>query len=96
MSVEKAKEFLVVLADDDEAAARIDAAYLAALRAESEAQGFELSDDDLAVALAEMTGLGDTEPDEVNGYFNDTWLFSGSKSLRFGNPLGFAPRRFGS
>ncbi len=96
MSVEKAKEFLVVLADDDEAAARVDAAYVAALRAEAAASGFEVSDDDLTVALAEMTGLGDDELADVTGHmWNDTMLFSRGPSVAFGNPLGFQTRRFG-
>lgn len=61
MTVERAKEFLIELADNDAVAAQVDAAYLAALRAAAADFGYALSDDDLATALVEMTGLGDTE-----------------------------------
>lgn len=108
MSATTAKEFLVALADDDAAAARVDQAYVAALRAEAAAEGVDVTDDDLRVALAEMVGLGDDELAEVSGYVTEVLssLQTGVVEAKspaqrvpstiFGNPLGFQLRRFPS
>lgn len=103
MSIEKAKEFLVELAENDEAASKVDAAYLAALRQVADELGYELSDEDLSTALVEVTSLGDADVAEVSGYaiYRDSlfWMKSpapGGAGRLFGSPLGFQTRTFGS
>ncbi len=100
MTVEKAKEFLVELADNEEAASRIDSAYLEALKAAANSLGYTLSNDELSTALVEMTGLGDDELSEVTGFLRLDSLYSGSPAFGgariFGNPLSFQFRRFGA
>jgi hypothetical protein len=101
MTVENAKEFLVELAENDEATAKIDSAYIQALKAAATELGYTLSDDDVATALVEMTGLGDDELSEVAGFLYLDSLFSpgrggfGGRAV-FGNPLNFQFRRFGT
>lgn len=100
MSVERAKEFLVELAENDEAADRVDAAYLEAMGSVAGELGYDVSDEDLVTAIVEMTGLSEQGLDEVSGFqVDDTlppWFKAPSGMPRmFGNPLGFQPRKFG-
>jgi predicted ribosomally synthesized peptide with nif11-like leader len=94
MSLEDAKLFLVELADDEEAIAKVDAAYRAALLQVAAEHGYDLTDDDLAEALVLMVGLGDDEAEVVGMMMGDS-LFSTGALRSFGNPLGFQPRPFG-
>jgi hypothetical protein len=100
MTVDKAKEFLVELADNEDAAAQVDAAYFEALKSAAAELGYTVSDDDLTMALVEMTGLGDNDTDEVEGFvgYRDSLLWvkgpSGGPRL-FGDPLKLQPRTFG-
>lgn len=99
MTVDKAKEFLVELADNEEVTSKIDAAYIQALRTAATGLGYTLSDDDVSTALVEMTGLGDEELGEVTGFlYLDSFFGSGGFGGRgvFGNPLKFQARRFGA
>lgn len=100
MSVDKAKEFLVDTTENEEAAAKIQATYLATLVEVSSEMGYDLTEEDIMVAIEEMTGLGESVDDvEVEGFGYGDSLFSGG-NLSFGvvaNPLRFswgaAPQR---
>ena len=98
MSVERAKEFLVELAENDEAADKVDAAYLSAMSQVAADLGYDLSDEELVSAIVEMSGLGDTDVAEVTGFqiWDSFAPWSVSTPRMFGNPLNFRPRFFGS
>ena len=106
MSVERAKEFLVELAENDEAADRVDAAYLSAMRRVAADLGYDLSDEELVTAIVEMSGLGDNDLAEVSGFTFDMpytcydsvlGLMAPGGALRmFGSPSSFQKRSFGS
>lgn len=90
MTIDKAKEFLVELADNDEAAAGVDAAYLDALKSAAAELGYTLSDDDLTMALVEMTGRGDDESRRGQAAGSVGPVDAGPDL--FGNPLNLQPR----
>ena len=101
MSVERAKEFLVELAENDEAADKVDAAYLSAMSQVAADLGYDLSDEELVSAIVEMSGLGDTDLGDVSGFtiYRDSlpyFMAPGGAPRMFGNPLNFQPRSFGS
>jgi len=95
MSVDKAKEFLIDVAEDASAGERIQARYLEALVDVSKDLGYDLSTDDLSIAIEEMSGLG--AEDEVEGFglplgnvFLDslTWSRGPASMGIIANPLG--------
>lgn len=64
MSTEKAKEYLIHLTEDEEAAKKAEDAHVEALHELSGELGYELEKDDLRQAMEEMCGLGElTEED---------------------------------
>ena len=90
MSVEKAKEFLVDTTESEEVATKIQASYLASLVAISGELGYDLTEDDIVVAIEEMSGLGEDADDTEGFALHDSLAFISSPS--FGvitNPLGF-------
>lgn len=66
MTVEREGELFVGLADNDEAASKVDTAYPPALRAAASDAG-SLSGD-VANVLVETRGLGDDDTSEVSGF----------------------------
>lgn len=80
MSLESAKQFLVKISTDEEAAAQADEAYNAALLKLATGLGFQVSPDDLRAAMADLAGeLSDAELDHVAGgaFTGDTSLYGG-------------------
>jgi hypothetical protein len=61
MSVDRAKEFLLDAVEDEAVAADIQNAYLNSLIAISSEHGYELTVDDLSIAIEQMSGLDDTD-----------------------------------
>jgi len=97
MSVDKAKEFLVDATEDADIAARVHDSYLSALVAVSKGLGYDLTTNDVALAIEEMSGLVEPEFD-VEGFgrslLDSVVGFGGPASLGvIANPLGFG--RFG-
>ncbi|MCU0268070.1 MAG: Nif11 family protein [Acidimicrobiales bacterium] len=107
MSVDKAKEFLVDVAEDEAAAARVQEAYLDGLLAVARELGYDLTRDDVSIAIEEMSGLTDEEPEVVGhafsrgGFTLDSFtVLRGPASMGvIADPLGlaggFGPRRPG-
>ncbi len=81
MSVEQAKEFLVKIATDEEAADKARRAHEASLLKVAEELGFSLDASDLEAAMtsiAEIDELTDDELDEVAGGVTPTLSFRSS------------------
>ena len=82
MSVDKAKEFLVDVSENEDAADQIEQAYLSALVEVSSQLGYDLTSEDLSVAIEDMSGLGE-DADDVEGFFTirDSVFFGASATF---------------
>jgi len=95
MSVDKAKEFLIDVTEDEAAASKIQARYLDTLLSVSKELGYDLTSDDISIAIEEMSGLGEVGDDvegfalNASGVFLDsfTWVRGPSMGV-IANPLG--------
>ena len=105
MSIEKAKEFLIELSENDDAMTWVDQAYVQALVAAAGAMDYEVSDEDVTEALAQMSGLGeetDAPDEDVSGMGRrsrrmTSRFYTIRDSVSFLRPvmnLGFRPPRF--
>jgi hypothetical protein len=97
MSVDRAKEFLLDATEDEATADKVQNAYLDSLVAVSGELGYDLSRDDLSIAIEEMSGLADES--DVDGFMltSGTLLIDSLTFVRapkmgvIGNPLGLSP-----
>lgn len=105
MSIDKAKEFLLDVAEDESAAAKVQTRYLESLVEVSRELGYELTTDDISMAIEQMSGLDEPEEDEVEGLLFSpggrlhldslTWVKAPTLGV-VSNPLGLGiPRRPG-
>ena len=95
MSIEQAKEFLVDLAENEDATAKADDAYLGVLVAVAAELGYVLSKDEVKAAMQDLAGLDlltDDDLSEVSGFMMGRGLALDSLSgLGFASfsPVGF-------
>ncbi|MGE0816513.1 MAG: Nif11-like leader peptide family RiPP precursor [Vicinamibacterales bacterium] len=67
MSVQKAKDFLVHVSTDEDAAAKVRAAHEATLLRLAGEMGFSFSGDDLQAAMSDMEDLDELSAAELQG-----------------------------
>lgn len=81
MSIEQAKEFLVKISTEDEAARKAEEAHFASLLQTATELGYELSGDDLRQAMEDISSFSELSEDQLasvaggSHFWNDSLLY---------------------